>query len=104
MVSFSASNSGIFNNIYVPMSNPLNRRRDRILPGLKLRFPPTNRGSRFFRLTLPPQLPLCSNQGCVTKKQRSLNWAEYVVYNGVLKTITGARCRSASLAHSIPRN
>ena len=82
---FFTSNSGIFNNIYVPMSNPVNRRRDRILPGLKLRFPPTKRGSRFFRLTLPPQLPLCSNQGCVKKRQRSLNWAEYVVYNGVLK-------------------
>ena len=84
---FFTSNSGIFNNIYVPMSNPVNRRRDRILPGLKLRFPPTNRGSRFFRLTLPPQLPLCSDQGCVKKRQRSLNWAEYVVYNGVLKRL-----------------
>ena len=67
--------------------NPVNRRRDRILPGLKLRFPPIKKGSRFFRLTLPPQLPLCSDQGCVKKRRRSLNWAEYVVYNGVLKRV-----------------
>ena len=84
---FFTSNSGIFNNIYVPMSNPVNPRRDRILPGLKLRFPPTRRGSRLFRLTLPPQLPLCSNQGCVKKRRRSLNWAEYFVYNGILKRL-----------------
>ena len=85
---FFTSNSGIFNNIYVPMSNPVNRRRDRILPGLNLRFPRAERGSRFFRLTLPPQLPLCSDQeGCVDKEFRSLNWTEYFVYNGVLKRL-----------------
>ncbi|MDR4460555.1 MAG: SGNH/GDSL hydrolase family protein [Nitrospirales bacterium] len=84
---YFTSISGIFNNIYVPMSNPVNRRHDRILPGTHLRFPPTKVGTRLFRLTLPPQLPLCSNQGCVEKTHRSLNWTEYFVYNGVLEGV-----------------
>ncbi|GJL70599.1 MAG: hypothetical protein NPIRA06_32340 [Nitrospirales bacterium] len=84
---YFTSDSGIFNNIYVPISNPVNPRKDTIFPGTKLRFPPTTRGSRLFRVTLPPQLPLCSNQGCVEKTHHSLNWTEYFVYNGVLKQL-----------------
>ncbi|GJL59480.1 MAG: hypothetical protein NPIRA03_23370 [Nitrospirales bacterium] len=84
---YFTSDNGIFNNIYVPISNPVNPRKDTILPGTKLWFPPTKRGSRLFRVTLPPELPLCSNQGCVKKTHHSLNWTEYFVYNGVLKKI-----------------
>ena len=45
---FFSSNSGIFNNIYVPMSNPVNRRREVIFPGLNCDFHPPTEVPDFF--------------------------------------------------------
>ena len=81
------SGDGLFTNLYVPIANPLNPARDRILPGLPLRFPPSN-GNFFFSQTLPDQLELCSTQeGCVNRKFRSVNWTQYFMYNAVLKLL-----------------
>ena len=82
------SGDGLFTNLYVPIANPLNPLRDRILPGLPLFFPPTNGGNFFFTQTLPPQLELCSTQkGCVKRRFRSINWTQYFMYNAVLRSL-----------------
>ena len=82
------SGDGLFTNLYVPIANPLNPIRDRILPGLPLLFPPTNGGNFFFSQTLPEQLQLCSTQkGCVDRRFRSVNWTQYFMYNAVLRLL-----------------
>ena len=87
--------SGIFWNLYVPIGNPVNPAKDRILPGLHLRFPPINGGTDLFKVTLPRQQELCANENgqsnCVERQYRSINWTEYLVYNGVLRGLFAPR-------------
>ena len=86
------SGDGLFTNLYVPIANPLNPLRDRILPGLSLLFPPTNGGNFFLTQTLPNQLELCSTQeGCVHRRFRSVNWTQYFMYNAILRSLVAFR-------------
>ena len=71
--------------LYVPISNPVNIKTDKILPGLKLDFPPMQSHDHRFKLTLPKSKPICSGDVCYRKKYRSLNWLEYFLYNAVKK-------------------
>jgi len=81
----ASSDPPIASNLYVPISNPVNVRKDKILPNLNIQFPPIQSRDKRFKLTLPASLPICADSVCYTKKYRSLNWTEYFVYNGIKK-------------------
>lgn len=89
MYSGDHSQSGIFTNLYVPISNPVlpidgTAVNDKILPGLKYihAFPPLSDGTDF-RMTLPPQPQIYDHGIGHQRRYYALSWAEYFTYNGI---------------------
>jgi len=93
-LSRDSSTRKIATTLYVPISNPVNVKKDTILPTLNLDFPPMRSHHKQFKLTLPKALPICSDGVCYKRKYRSLNWSEYFLYNGIKQ---GLFARSADL-------
>ena len=91
MLEGDTSDSGYFTNAYVSIGNPVDPKKDKILPGLRLKFPSIDNDSRVYRTTLPMQLELCSSQAsgnvCHKREFRSINWSEYFLYNGILRKL-----------------
>ena len=79
-LNVSTGVSKIATALYVPISNPVDRQQDTVLPNLNIDFPPSSRIKKF-ALTLPKALPICTHGRCHAKKYRSLNWVEYFMYN-----------------------
>lgn len=84
----SSTQTNIATNVYVPISNPVDTTTDSILSfsDLDIEFPPTT-NTTSFSMTLPSQLSICDGtgeSGCSTRSKRSLNWAQYFLYNGTL--------------------
>jgi hypothetical protein len=75
--------------LYVPISNPINAKTEKVLSNINIDFPPSSRLKQF-KLTLPQALPICTNGTCYAKKHRSLNWVEYFIYNAAKNGLISA--------------